>query len=139
MPKAGGGLYWCDDTPDHRDFMKGFDTNDRMKRDLFADILKRLQDGNWLKEEKQNKNIEGLIEEAMAVTTSPLMRGAQFLGIIEYAYRVDAPLLSFCSFSMDSFISLNSLLIAICNPGRTSSFTHLISIFSDSDIFVNVN
>ena len=63
VPKAGGGLYWCNDTPDHRDFRKGFDTNEKMKRDLLADILKRLQTGDWLKEEKKEKKSKTLLKK----------------------------------------------------------------------------
>ena len=90
VPKAGGGLYWCHDTPDHRDFRMGYDTNDKMKRDLLADILKRLQAGDWLSQDKKEKNIEELMEEALHGNSSPLMRGAQFMSIIEFGRSVHA-------------------------------------------------
>ena len=90
VPRAGGGLYWCDDEPDHRDFIKGQDFSDKMKRDLLADILQRLKSGGWLTEEKNQKDIENLVNEALAENDSALMEGAQFLNIIEFGRSVHA-------------------------------------------------
>jgi deoxycytidylate deaminase len=43
VPKAGGGIYSDGEFPDHRDIKKGFDPNDRQKRELLRDIIERLR------------------------------------------------------------------------------------------------
>ena len=49
VPRAGGGLYWCGDRPDMRQFQLGSDSNDDHKRSLIVDTLTRLRDAGWLK------------------------------------------------------------------------------------------
>jgi len=41
VPKALGGTYWCDspDKLDDRDFIRGYDSNDRRKRELLMELL----------------------------------------------------------------------------------------------------
>jgi deoxycytidylate deaminase len=40
VPKAGGGTYWCDEGFDDRDFVRGGDTNDYRKREIFGEIVR---------------------------------------------------------------------------------------------------
>jgi deoxycytidylate deaminase len=42
VPKATGGTYWCDgdDNLDDRDYVRGYDANDRMKRERLWEILR---------------------------------------------------------------------------------------------------
>jgi cytidine deaminase len=47
VPKFGGGLYWTDDNPDHRDFRKGFDSNVRFKRLIADQAIDRLRKAGW--------------------------------------------------------------------------------------------
>src|SRR5258708_5398232 len=42
VPKAGGGTYWADDTIDDREYRRGIDSNDKRKREILGDLLKRL-------------------------------------------------------------------------------------------------
>jgi len=41
VPKALGGLYWEDDEQDDRDHKRGYDANDRRKRELLKDLAVR--------------------------------------------------------------------------------------------------
>lgn len=43
VPKALGGTYWDGEEPDHRDIKKGFDPNDRLKREVLRDLIERLR------------------------------------------------------------------------------------------------
>ena len=38
IPKPGGGHYWHDDPGDDREFVRGFDTSDRLRKRLIAEI-----------------------------------------------------------------------------------------------------
>jgi deoxycytidylate deaminase len=42
VPKVGGGLYWNGESPDHRDFVKGFDSTGKFKRRLLMGDFARL-------------------------------------------------------------------------------------------------
>jgi cytidine deaminase len=90
VPKAGGGLYWCDDKPDYRDFNKGYDTSDNMRRSLLADLLKRLQDGGWLEAQRAEQEINSLVEEALAGDLAESMKSGHFMNLIEFVRAVHA-------------------------------------------------
>ncbi len=90
VPKAGGGAYWCHDEDDGRDFRWGYDTSDRMRENNFAEILQRLKDAGWLHEAKANQTITDLVAEALRSGEPPIMKGAQFLGTIDYVRAVHA-------------------------------------------------
>lgn len=52
VPAPGGGTYWCNDEHDARDYVLGFDSNQRVKEDMARDALFKLRKSGWLDEEK---------------------------------------------------------------------------------------
>lgn len=90
VPKAGGGAYWCDDGDDGRDFRWGYDISDRMRENIFAEILQRLKDAGWFHEAKASQPTPELVAEALRSGDPPIMKGAQFLGTIDYVRAVHA-------------------------------------------------
>ena len=64
VPKPGGGQYWPDDKPDYRDFVLGYDANDRMKYEIVADLLDRLQKADWLSPDRSG-SAPALAREAL--------------------------------------------------------------------------
>ena len=48
VPRAGGGTYWTGDTDDSRDIREGHDPNELTKVEIFADVIKRLQEDGML-------------------------------------------------------------------------------------------
>ncbi len=93
VPKFGGGLYWDDDSFDGRDFRSGYDTSDRMRENLLADILDRLQRNQWLAESKKTTHVTEMVKEALRDGKDgeqPIMKGAQFTSTIDFARAVHA-------------------------------------------------
>ncbi len=90
VPKAGGGAYWPVDNEDGRDFSWGYDTSDRMRENVFGEILRRLKDAGWLGKDKMALPIDDLIREALRTGDPPIMKGAQFLSTIDYVRAVHA-------------------------------------------------
>jgi cytidine deaminase len=86
VPKAGGGLYWADDEIDHRDFRLKYDSMDRFKRQMLAEIIDRFQQAGWLSTSRATQDVLKLVEEAQA---GPI-RGAQLLNVLEYGRIVHA-------------------------------------------------
>lgn len=95
VPKFGGGLYWSGDSPDGRDYHRGYDTSDRMRENLLADILERLQRNDWLSAVKKSVPVTELVREALregspAEGKPPIMKGAQFTSTIDFIRAVHA-------------------------------------------------
>lgn len=90
VPKATGGAYWCDDEGDGRDFRWGYDTSDRMRENVFAEVLERLKTEGWLSERKAARETSDLVKEALRNHEGALMKGAQLTGTIDYVRAVHA-------------------------------------------------
>ncbi|MCI1277354.1 MAG: deaminase [Nitrospira sp.] len=85
VPKAGGGLYWTNDTPDHRDFRWPYASSETLRAILLSDILNRLQGKGWFNKAKSKLKLKSLAEEAMAS-----MKDAHFMNLIEFQRAVHA-------------------------------------------------
>ena len=46
VPCYGGGLYWSDDTADHRDYHRGYDSNEKRRNKIIAQIMKKVNRDN---------------------------------------------------------------------------------------------
>lgn len=92
VPKAGGGLYWCDDDTDKRDFTLGFDTSDDMKSTMLQQLLERLKRAGWLAPDRAKLDARQLAKEALhgpssvdnQPGTGPLLKGSHFMNVIEF-------------------------------------------------------
>jgi cytidine deaminase len=90
VPKAGGGLYWCSDQPDHRDFTLGHDTNDQMKRTMVAEVFEKLRESGWLSKEKSKEEVSHLVDQALNENPSGVLKAAQINNVIEFIRSVHA-------------------------------------------------
>ena len=77
VPKGGGGTYWTEDQFDDRDYKRGEDPNDRIKRNNVTEFLERL-DKKYL---KQPSSIEKIVA-SQAVQQSKIMDSLEFGRII---------------------------------------------------------
>jgi len=92
VPKAGGGMYWAGDKPDYRQFQAGQDSNDRHKRSLMEDLLRRLKDEGWLHPSKVGMSTRALADLALDGESSPQVSEAQLTDLIEFGRAVHAEL-----------------------------------------------
>jgi len=90
VPKAGGGQYWTQDEPDHRDFVLGYDSSDRHKRNILADLLERLKNEDWLSTEKRKLSTEKLVDLALADSSGASLRKAQMMYVLEFGRAAHA-------------------------------------------------
>lgn len=90
VPMAGGGLYWCDQCPDQREFVVGYDSNDLHKRNLFSDTVKHLQQAGWLVPDKATKNVRDLTALAFDGSKPILPQNAGIRSLIEFGRAVHA-------------------------------------------------
>jgi cytidine deaminase len=90
VPKAGGGLYWCDDHEDYRDFRRGRDSSVEFKEDIIRELLHHLAEAGWLDKDRASKKSKAMMDEILyGVQVNPL-KGSQIMNIIEYGRSVHA-------------------------------------------------
>lgn len=90
VPKAGGGAYWSDDERDGRDHILGYDSADRMKRQMLAEVLEKLLEAGWLNTSRVRAGIDELVTQALARGPRGFMRGTQLMNVLEYGRPVHA-------------------------------------------------
>ncbi|MGH9517685.1 MAG: anti-phage dCTP deaminase [Terriglobales bacterium] len=97
VPKAGGGLYWCGDTPDAREFSIAqavsepyLESNQRHIRNLVADTIKHLINASWFDNQKAALGIEQLVNLALDNPNPALPAGAQIRTLTEFGRAVHA-------------------------------------------------
>lgn len=88
VPKAGGGLYWCDDSPDKREFQLGVDGIEEQKRNLIAETLRILKERGWLDAEKSKLSTDQLVNLAIGSDTPALTKDSKVRSLIEFGRAV---------------------------------------------------
>lgn len=119
VPKFGGGLYWDDDSFDGRDFRSGYDTSDRMRENLLADILDRLQKNQWLAESKKTTHVTEMVKEALRDGKDgeqPIMKGAQFMSTIDFVRAVHAEMAAITDAARHGFATEDCVLYTTTFP-----------------------
>lgn len=90
VPKAGGGLYWCDDRPDRREFREGFDSNDEHKRQLIAEMLGYLKQAGWFNRRRSRLSLDELVSSALTPENPVIPKDSKVRNLIEYGRAVHA-------------------------------------------------
>lgn len=88
VPKAGGGLYWCGDSPDNREFQFGADGIEEQKKALIAETLQILNKKGWLTEEKSRLPTDELVTLAIGPTDPILPKDSKIRSLIEFGRAV---------------------------------------------------
>jgi cytidine deaminase len=88
VPKAGGGLYWCGDTPDKREFRSGVDGIEEQKRNLIAETLQALQEKGWLEKDKTSLSTDQLVALALDPDNPVLTKDLKIRSLIEFGRAV---------------------------------------------------
>lgn len=93
VPKAGGGTYWNDDSPDGRDFNIGRDENERIKRALLIDVVRRIF--------RQYAKREEIVSYVMAemVKSGSSVRDALVMDLLEFGRIIHAEMSAICDCS----------------------------------------
>jgi cytidine deaminase len=90
VPKAHGGLYWCDDPIDRRQFQLGEDSNQAQKRILISETLEYLRRAKWLRTDLMTLSRDDLLRLALDAEKPALPRRSQIRGLIEFGRAVHA-------------------------------------------------
>jgi cytidine deaminase len=101
VPKAFGGTYWDLESPDHRDIKKGYDPNERNKRELLRDLVERLRKRKFLGLDllgvgNDSQIVDALIAKAKGAVPSGPLVGSKIMDVTEYGRVVHAEMLAVC-------------------------------------------
>jgi cytidine deaminase len=90
VPKARGGCPWPEDPlNDFRDFQLGVDPSVQMKERIISEVLENLRNSGWFSDDKKDKDIKSLLNEAIYAINSPLEK-ARISSILEFGRIVHA-------------------------------------------------
>ncbi|MGE0196758.1 MAG: deaminase, partial [Methylocystis sp.] len=96
VPKPGGGTYWPSDV-DSRDFRRGYDPNELNKREVFADLIKRLLEDRFLSTELLDLNTPHLVvEKLLDSSEGTKYKESRVMDIIEYGRIIHAEMSAIC-------------------------------------------
>lgn len=90
VPKGLGGTYWTDDEFDMRDFQLGYDPSVEFKKRLVQDLLRRLREEDWLKDQIASEDLSNLVKRALFSEEDSLLKEADVMNILEYGRVVHA-------------------------------------------------
>lgn len=95
VPKANGGTYWADDPDDDRDYKRGLDENDRIKRGVLADVVRRLIEGELV---KTDHSIDLLVEKVLedVAKKGSAIREAELMDLLEFGRIIHAEMHALC-------------------------------------------
>jgi deoxycytidylate deaminase len=98
VPKAGGGLYWCGDNPDGREFSRAQESSDeytesnqKQIRNLLTDTFNHLKSAGWLNPAKASaSDVNQLVDLALAGVGGVIPKSSQIRNLIEFGRAVHA-------------------------------------------------
>lgn len=92
VPKPGGGQYWVDDVPDHRDFRTGNDPNPLYAKRVVQEILEKLAEHGWLIDDLRNRSGDELFHRSMEVDSSgqSVLKRTRAADLIEFTRCIHA-------------------------------------------------
>lgn len=97
VPRAGGGTYWYGDPEDKRDFVTGFDPNERRKIELLVDLLNRLVDGTHLSDNLQKVGDPYEICKKLLLDNSKSgIAESQIMDLLEFGRIIHAEMSAIC-------------------------------------------
>lgn len=94
VPKAHGRTYWTGDTGDSRDIVKGYDSNERIKKSLLVDFTKRLNKAGFLKDQAKELDVARFILKE--TSKGGALRDAQLMDLLEFGRIIHAEMSAIC-------------------------------------------
>jgi deoxycytidylate deaminase len=77
VPRAGGGTYWDLELPDYRDIKKGYDPNERHKREILRELVERFREGGLLSPKAlETGNDSQIVEDLISKRRRPKPKSA---------------------------------------------------------------
>lgn len=109
VPKFGGGMFWEDDNPDHRDFQQGEDPNDTEKEKIIKDFISELR----VNTKPDSKNVNAAYKKAKNKSKG---KSHSIFNIIEYHRAVHGEEAAICNAARRGVSTKNMILYCTTFP-----------------------
>jgi len=97
VPKAGGGTYWPGQLHDERDFIQGYDPNERKKTELLVDLIDRLKKGGHLSDGLMHVDDPYDISKTLLSDESDYsLRESKAMDLLEFGRIIHAEMSAIC-------------------------------------------
>jgi cytidine deaminase len=113
VPKPGGGQYWADDRPDHRDFQTGEDPNPLYTRKVVQELLERLAENGWFSREVESLSGQELLQRAQA---GGILDGVRAASLIEFTRCLHAEQAAIINAARAGVSTLDAILFTTTFP-----------------------
>ncbi len=94
VPKANGGTYWYKDASEARDYKKGYDSNEQIKRSLLSSFTKQLVELGYLREEITKDDVSAIILKE--TSRGGGLRDTQLMDLLEFGRIIHAEMSALC-------------------------------------------
>jgi deoxycytidylate deaminase len=94
VPKPNGGTYWTGDPGDARDYKKGFDTNEQIKRSLLSNFTRQLAEIGYLKPEIRKEDVNAIILQE--TSKGGRLRNVHLMDLLEFGRIIHAEMSALC-------------------------------------------
>jgi deoxycytidylate deaminase len=86
VPRPGGGQYWEGDSPDHRDFQTGSDSNPEFTERVLREVFERLAKANYFTKERNEAGGAAVLREAAQTDDQgkSILSGTRASSLIEF-------------------------------------------------------
>lgn len=99
VPKFGGGTYWAGDAQDNRDFMEGYDPNERRKIELVVDLVDRLKNMGVISSDLIEKGANEICMDLFSDKSEGGVSKSKVMDIIEFGRIIHAEMSAICDAS----------------------------------------
>jgi deoxycytidylate deaminase len=117
VPKAGGGTYWTDDPQDTRDFVQGYDPNEKAKIEVLVDIVHRLKEKGHLSEDMVKVGDANEIMRFLLLdNTDDSVKESRVMDLLEFGRIIHAEMSAICDASREGIPIKGSTLFCTTFP-----------------------
>jgi deoxycytidylate deaminase len=113
VPKPGGGQYWADDRPDHRDFQTGEDPNPLYTRRVVQELLESLAERRWFTTDLRSLSGQELLERAQR---DGVLDGVRAASLIEFTRCLHAEQAAIVNAARAGISTLDAILFTTTFP-----------------------
>lgn len=133
VPKGHGGLYWTGDSEDHRDYTIGRDENERIKKALLADVVRRFH----LSKITDSRPVEVLIDYVLKESDrrgSPI-REAQVMDLLEFGRMIHAEMAAITDAARQGLAVKGATLFCTTFPCHICA-KHIVAAGIDRTVYI---
>ncbi len=135
VPKAGGDLYWPNDSGDARDFKIGIDSSANQRQLMLAEMLSKMQKDGLLEENIKSKDIKSLVDSLITGDKAAVLKGAAVMNLLEFGRSVHAEMAALMTAARRGLLVKGATLFCTTFPCHMCA-RHIVASGIDRVVYV---